>query len=94
MYVLHTSETKAQAIKLRNSGKTVAAISKELSISESTLRHWFLRYSSPERIAEEESTQEISRLTAECSRLTKTIDIIKQSGFLNEALYSVAWNLR
>ena len=84
MYVQHTSEIKAQAIEMHNTGKSVAAISKELNISESTLRHWFLRYSSPEQISEEESTQEISRLTAECSRLMKTIDIIKQSGFVNE----------
>lgn len=84
MYVQHTSEIKAQAIEMHNTGKSVAAISKELNISESTLRHWFLRYSSTEQISEEESTQEISRLTAECSRLMKTIDIIKQSGFVNE----------
>lgn len=94
MYVQHTFETNVQAIELHNTGKSVTAISKELGISESTLRHWFLRYSSPERITEEESTQEISRLTAECSRLMKTIEIIKQSGFLNETLCSVAWNLR
>lgn len=84
MYVRYTPETKAQALALRSTGKSVATISKELNISESTLRHWFLRYSSPEQISEEESTQEISRLTAECSRLMKTIDIIKQSGFVNE----------
>lgn len=84
MYVHYTPETKVQAIELRSTGKSVAAISKELNISESTLRHWFLRYSSPKQIANEESTQEISRLTAECSRLMKTIEIIKQSGFLNE----------
>lgn len=84
MYVHYTPETKVQAIELRSTGKSVAAISKELNISESTLRHWFLRYSSPKQIAHEESTQEISRLTAECSRLMKTIEIIKQSGFLNE----------
>lgn len=84
MYVHYTPETKVQAIELRSTGKSVAAISKELNISESTLRHWFLRYSSPKQIANEESTQEISRLTAECSRLMKTIEIIEQSGFLNE----------
>ena len=55
MYVQHTSETKAQAIEMHNTGKSVATISKELNISESTLRHWFLRYSSPEQISEEES---------------------------------------
>ena len=84
MYVHHLPETKSQAIELRSTGKSVAAISKELSISESTLRQWFLRYSSPERITEEQSTQEISRLTTECSRLMKTIEIINQSGFVNE----------
>lgn len=84
MHVHYTPETKAQAIELRSTGKSVAAISKELNISESTLRHWFLRYSSPEQIGEEESTQETSKLTAECSRLIKTIEIIRQSGFLNE----------
>ena len=84
MYVQHSPEIKTQAIQLHSTGKSVAMISKELNISESTLRHWFLRYSSPERINDEKSTQEISRLTAECSQLMKTIEIIKQSGFLNE----------
>lgn len=40
MYVRHTPETKEQAIELHNTGKSVAAISKELKISESTLRNW------------------------------------------------------
>lgn len=84
MYIRHSPETKAQAINMRNLGKSVAAISKELNISESTLRHWLVRYSSPERITEEQSTQEITRLTTECSRLMNTIEIIKQSGFENE----------
>lgn len=84
MYVRHTPEIKARAIELNNTGKSVATISKELRISESTLRHWFLRYSSPERIAEEQYTQEISRLTAECTQLTNAVEIIKRSGFLNE----------
>jgi len=84
MYVQHSSEIKTRAIQLRSTGKSVAAVSKELSISESTIRNWLLRYSSPEEIAEEQSTQEISRLTTECSRLMKIIKIIKQSGFVNE----------
>ena len=84
MYVQHSPETKAQAIELHNAGRPVAAISKELKISESTIRNWLLRYSSPEEIAEEQCTQEISRLTAECTRLMNTIEIIKQSGFINE----------
>ena len=84
MYVMYSTDTKAQAIEMRNAGKSIAAISKELSISESTLRHWFLRYSSPEQITAEQSTHEIARLAAECTRLTNTVEIIKQSGFLNE----------
>lgn len=84
MYVQYTPESKAQAIELRNTGMSVTAISKELSISESTIRNWLLRYSSSEKIAEEQCTQEISRLTAECTRLRNTIEIIKQSGFMNE----------
>ena len=84
MYVQHSPEIKTRAIQLRSTGKSVATISKELNISESTLRRWFLRYSSPERITVEQSTQQIYKLTAECSRLLKTIEIINQSGFINE----------
>ena len=84
MYVQHSPEIKTQAIQLHSTGKSVAMISKELNISESTLRHWFLRYSSPEEIAEEQGAQEISRLTAEYSRLMNIVEIIKQSGFMNE----------
>ena len=84
MYVMYSPETKAQAIKMLNTGKSVATISKELNISESTLRHWLLRYPSPERITAEQSTHEIARLAAECTRLTNTVEIIKRSGFVNE----------
>lgn len=84
MYVQYTSETKAQAIEMRNTGKSVAAISKELIISESTLRNWFLQYATPQAVTEEQINHEITRLTTECSRLMKTIEIIKRSGFLNE----------
>lgn len=84
MYVQHTPEIKAQAIKLRNVKMSVAAISKELRISESTLRRWFLRYFSPEEITAEQLTHEISRLTDECTRLMNTIEIIKRSCFINE----------
>lgn len=81
---MYSPETKAQAIKMLNTGKSVATISKELNISESTLRHWLLRYPSPERITAEQSTHEIARLAAECTRLTNTVEIIKRSGFVNE----------
>lgn len=84
MYVQYTSETKAQAIEMRNTGKSVAAISKELIISESTLRNWFLQYATPQAVTEEQINHEITRLTTEWSRLMKTIEIIKRSGFLNE----------
>lgn len=84
MYVHYTPEIKAQAIEMHNTGKSVATISKELNISESTLRHWLLRYPSPEQITAEQSTHETARLAAECTRLTNTVEIIKQSGFVNE----------
>lgn len=84
MYVHYTPETKAQAVELRNTGKSVAAISKELSISESTLRRWFLCYFSPEEVTAEQLTHEISRLTVECTRLMNIIEIIQRSGFINE----------
>lgn len=84
MYRQYSTEIKARAVELHNAGTSVAAISKKISISESTIRNWLLRYSSPEEITEEQSTQEISRLTAECARLRNTIEIIKQSGFMNE----------
>ena len=84
MYVRHTPETKAQAIELHNTGKTVAAIRKELNISESTLRNWFLQYSSPQAVTEDQLSHEVSRLTAERMHLLNTIEIIKRSGFLRE----------
>lgn len=84
MYVQHTSETKAQAIELHNTGKSVAAISKELNISESTLRNWFLQYSTPQSVTEDQLNHEISRLTTERTHLLNTIEIIKRSGFLSE----------
>lgn len=50
MYINCKPETKAQAIELHNAGKSVTAISKELNISESTLRNWFLQYSTPQSV--------------------------------------------
>lgn len=84
MYVRYKPETKSQAIELHNVGMSVAAISKKLKISESTLRNWFLRYTTPQAVVEEHIAHEISRLTDECSRLSNTIDIIRRSGFMNE----------
>lgn len=84
MYLRHTPETKAQVIELHNAGKSVAAISKELNISESTLRNWFLQYSSPQAVTEDQLSHEVTRLTVECTHLMNTIEIIKKSGFLTE----------
>lgn len=84
MYVQHSPETKAQAIEMRSIGKSVAAISKELNIAESTLRNWFVLYSTPQAIVEEQASKEVTRLTAECLHLLKMIEIIRRSGFVNE----------
>jgi DNA-binding NarL/FixJ family response regulator len=53
MYVHHLPETKSLAIELRSTGKSVAAISKELSISESTLRLRFKRLLANARLEKE-----------------------------------------
>lgn len=84
MYINYKPETKAQAVELHNAGKSVTAISKELNISESTLRNWFLQYSTPQSVTEDQISHEVSRLTTECMHLTNTIEIIRQSGFVNE----------
>ena len=84
MYVQHSPETKVTAIEMRNSRKSVAAISKNLKIGESTLRNWFLLYSTPQAIAEEQVAKEVTRLTTECLHLLNIIEIIRQSGFVNE----------
>lgn len=84
MYINYKPETKAQAVELHNAGKSVTAISKELNISESTLRNWFLQYSTPQSVTEDQISHEVSRLTTECMHLTNTIEIIRQAGFVNE----------
>ena len=84
MYVQHSSKIKAQAIEMRNAGISVTVISKELKIAESTLRNWFLLYSTPQAIAEEQTTKEVTRLTTECLHLRNSIEIIRQSGFVSE----------
>ena len=84
MYVKYQPETKVQAVELRNAGKSVIAISKELNISESTLRYWFLQYSTPQSITEDQISHEASRLATKCMHLTNIIEIIRQSGFINE----------
>lgn len=84
MYVHHTPETKAQALIMRNAGKSVATISNELHIAESTLRNWFLAYATPQEIADEQALKEVSRLSSECSHLQHIIEIIRRSGFINE----------
>lgn len=53
MYVMYTAEDKAQAIKMRDAGKTVSVISKELNIAESTLYRWFCIYATAQSINEE-----------------------------------------
>ena len=65
MYINYKPETKAQAVELHNAGKSVTAISKELNISESTLRNWFLQYSTPQSVTEDQISHEVSRLTTE-----------------------------
>lgn len=82
MYINCKPETKAQAIELHNAGKSVTAISKELNISESTLRNWFLQYSTPQSVTEAQISHEVSRLTTECMHLTNTIEIIRQTVLL------------
>lgn len=84
MYVHHSPETKTQAIELRNPGMSVAAISNELHIAESTLRNWFLAYATPQEIVDEQAAKEVSRLSSECTHLQHIIEIIRRSGFINE----------
>ena len=84
MYVQHSPKIKSQAIEMRNAGISVTVISKELKIAESTLRNWFLLYSTPQAIAEEQTTKEVTRLTTECLHLRNSIEIIRQSGFVSE----------
>lgn len=84
MYVQYSPEIKTQAIELHNAGKPVAAISKELGISESTLHRWFSLYTTPQSVTEEDAIREITRLTAECKHMQNVIEIIHQSGYINE----------
>ena len=61
MYVQHTLETNAQAIDLHNAGKSVTGISKELNISGGTLINWFLQYSTPQSVTEDQPSHEVSK---------------------------------
>lgn len=84
MYVQYSPEIKTQAIELHNTGKPVAAISKELGISESTLHRWFSLYTTPQSVTEEDAIREITRLTDECKHMQNVIEIIRQSGYIKE----------
>lgn len=84
MYVMHTAEDKAQAIKMRDAGKTVSVISKELNIAESTLYRWFCIYATTQSINEELIAKEVARLTAECQHLQHIVEIVHQSGCIKE----------
>lgn len=84
MYVMYSPEIKAQAINMHSSGKTVSAIRKELSISESTLHRWFRLYRTSQSIFEDLSAKEVDRLTTEYKHLQNVVEIIRQSGYVKE----------
>lgn len=84
MYVKYSPKIKAQAINMRDRGKTVSVISKDLNISESTLFRWFRLYKTPQSITEEQAVKEAERLAAECQHLQNVVEIIHQSGYIKE----------
>jgi len=76
MHAAYSPEIKAQAINMRNAGKPVSVISKELNISESTLHRWIYYYTSPQSITEEQAAKEIARLTAECDHMKNVLRVL------------------
>lgn len=84
MYVTYSPETKAKAINMRNAGKPVSAISKELGIAESTLHRWICCYTTPQSITEEQAAKEIAKLASECNHMQNVLKIIRQSGYIKE----------
>lgn len=80
MYVQRTLEIKAQAIDLHNAGVG----SRNQQRTEYFSINWFLQYSTPQSIAEDHPTHEVSKIPPKCMRLTNTIEIIRLSGFLNK----------
>ena len=74
----YSDEFKREAIRLQaTSGKTVAAVERELGLSHGLLRHWKKRF----QVSEESTTLELSeveRLKLELRQVKRELEIVQQ----------------
>jgi transposase len=78
----YTAEFKEQAVARVNGGQGVAAVARELGMSEQTLRNWIKasregKLAGPGSKAITPEQMELSRLRAENQRLKREMEILK-----------------
>lgn len=89
----YTAEFKELAVKRVKGGQGIGAVSRELGISDQTLRNWVKAFEAgklngPEAKAVTPEQMELSRVRAENIRLRRELEIVKKAAayFAKDAL--------